>query len=149
MSAVDPKTRTILYRTLWTMYVSGIVPDWVKRLHIFMDNACSTNKNQYILGWAAESVQQGVFDLIRVSFLIAGHTKFAPDLLFLHIAQTFARSDVFKTQELGEIVKQYAHVVIDEGEKVQQWRDSLDKYSALPGIRELHDLCSYKIQVTT
>ena len=63
---------------------SGIVPDWVRRPHIFMDNACSTNKNQYMLGWASESVQQGVFDFIRVSFLIAGHTKVAPPISYFH-----------------------------------------------------------------
>ena len=61
---------------------SGLVPEWVKRIHLFMDNACSTNKNFYMLGWASEMVQQGKFDFMHISFLIPGHTKFAPDLLF-------------------------------------------------------------------
>ena len=46
---------------------------------------------------------------------------------------------MFNTQELGEIVKEYVHVVINDGEKVRPWRDALGKYSALPGIRELYD----------
>ena len=43
------------------------------------------------------------------------------------------------TTELGKIAEQYAFVVIDEGERVYQWRSSLEKYSVLPGIRDLHD----------
>ena len=84
-------------------------------------------------------VQQGLLDYICISFLIAGHTKFAPDLLFSKISQTYSRSDVFTTAELGEIAKQYGFVVIDEGERVYLWRESLAKYSSLPGIRDLHD----------
>ena len=91
------------------------------------------------MGWANELVQQGRFNILRISFLIAGHTKFAPDLLFSKISHTFQRSDVFTTAELGEIAAKYASVVIDEGEKVFQWREQLVKYSTLPGICDLHD----------
>lgn len=114
---------------------SGEVPSWVRKVH----NTSSTNKNCYTMGWANEMVQQGKFDFIRISFLIAGHTKFAPDLLFSKLSQTFTRSDIFTITELGKIAEQYAFVVIDEGERVYQWRSSLEKYSTLPGIRDLHD----------
>lgn len=43
------------------------------------------------------------------------------------------------TSELGEIAERYACVVIDDGEKVYQWRRSLEKYSTILGIREIHD----------
>ena len=137
---VGPKNtdHTVSYMTDY-LCESGLVPPWVKRLHIFMDNACSTNKNSYMLGWANEMVQQGWFCFIRISFLISGHTKFAPDLLFSRIAQSYNRSDVFNTTELGQIAEQYANVVIDDGERVRPWRASLEKYSQLPGIRALHD----------
>ena len=75
-------------------------------------------------------------------FLSLGTWKFAPDLLFSRVAQTFNRSDVFNTAELGQVAGQYANVTIDDGAKVQPWRASLVKYSTLPGIRDLHD-CSY------
>jgi hypothetical protein len=35
---------------------SGKVPSWVKRVHIFMDNAGSTNKDQYMMAAAFEIV---------------------------------------------------------------------------------------------
>ena len=137
---IGPKNtdHTVSYLTDY-LCQSGKVPNWVKRLHLYMDNACSTNKNYYALGWANEMVQQGKFDFIRISFLIAGHTKFAPDLLFSRVSQTFTRSDVFNTIELGAIALQYAYTIIDDGELVQPWRSAMVKYTTLPGIRELHD----------
>ena len=119
-------------------YLSKL-PSWVTRIHLFMDNAASTNKNFYTMAWAMELVQQGILDFIRVSFLISGHTKFSPDLLFLKIAQTYNRSDVFTTEELGQIAGRYATVLHDDGTIVCDWRNVLTKYSKLPGIRSLHD----------
>ena len=85
-------------------------------------------------------VQQKRLDFFRLSFLIAGHTKFAPDLLFSKIAQSYNRSDVFTTEELKQVISPYAEVRIDEGEIVQSWRPPLTtKYSKLPGIRTLND----------
>jgi len=66
------------------------------------------------------------------------YDKFAPDLLFSNIAKTYAKSDVFTTDELSRIIGQYATVTEDDGEIVCDWRNSLDKYSTLPGIRRLH-----------
>ena len=68
----------------------------------------STNKNRFTLAWAAEMVEQNVFDFIRISFMIAGHTKFSPDLLFTRISQTYHHSDVFNTEDLKEVALRYA-----------------------------------------
>lgn len=91
------------------------------------------------MAWAHEIVQQKRISFLRVSFLIAGHTKFFPDLLFSQIAQTYKRSDVFTTEELKDVISVYADVVIDSGDIVCDWRNSMTKYSKLPGIRSLHD----------
>ena len=119
-------------------YISKL-PPWIKRIHLFLDNASSTNKNFYFMAWAMEMVQQGKLDFIHVSFLLAGHTKFSPDILFSRIAQTYNRSDVFTTDELREIAALYASVITDDGSIVCDWRNVLTKYSKLPGIRSLHD----------
>lgn len=75
-------------------------------------------------------------NFLQLSFLIAGHTKFSPDLLFSKIAQTYNRSDVFTTEELKEIISRYAEVTVDEGSMVCDWRSPLaKKYSKHPGIR--------------
>lgn len=127
---------TILYLT---DYISKL-PEWIQRVHLFLDNTCSTNKNYYLMSWAYEMVQQQRLQFFRVSFLLAGHTKFSPDLLFSKIAQSYNRSDVFNTDELKDIIARYAEVIVDDGTIVGDWREVLSqKYSKLPGIQKLHD----------
>ena len=114
-------------------------PYWVRRVHLFLDNTCSTNKHFYMMAWALEMVQQQKIDFIRILFLVAGHTKFSPDLLFSKIAKTYNQSDVFTTEELRNVIAQYADVVVDDGTLVRDWRSVLTKYTKFPGIRSLHE----------
>ena len=103
-----------------------------------------------MMSWAHEMLQQKKIDFLHLSFLIAGHTKFAPDLLFSKIAQSYNRSDVFTTEELKEIISPYAEVVIDEGKLVCNWRNPLArKYSKVQGIRSLHDFIYVTNPVTS
>jgi hypothetical protein len=115
------------------------VPPWIKRLHNFLDNASSTNKNAYMIAWGLEMVQYKKFDFVRISFMIAGHTKFAPDLLFSKVSKSYSVSDIFTTSELCDIPESFASVVVDDGHTVRKWRDALSKYTKLPGVRSLHD----------
>lgn len=120
----------------YTMDYIAKLPSWIRRVHLFLDNTCSTNKNFYAMAWACEMVQQGKCDFLRISFLIAGHTKFAPDVLFSKIAKTFNQSDVFNTIELRDIIALYSEVTVDDGSVVCDWRKSVSaKYSKFPGIR--------------
>ena len=57
-----------------THYLAGL-PDFVRRVHLFLDNASSTNKNCFTMAWAMEMIQQGKLDFIHVSFMIPGHTN--------------------------------------------------------------------------
>ena len=116
------------------------VPDWIRRVHIFMDNAGNTNKNQYLMGSVLEIVQQNVLDYCRISFMVAGHTKFAPDQLFAVTARDFYSADIFNEIELVAVMQRHATVIVDSGRIVRHWRECVTKkYSNLPGIRELHD----------
>ena len=95
-------------------------------------------------------IQQGHLSFLRISFLLAGHTKFSPDLLFSKVAQSYNRSDVFNTEELKDVISLYAEVLVDDGTIVGDWRNTLSKkYSKLPGIRELHDFIYVKNPVTS
>ena len=115
--------------SLLTYYIkhSGLIPHWVKRVCIFMDNATSTNKNRYLLGWALEMVQHGMLDSIRAPFLVTGHTKFAPDRVFASIARTYNISDVFNSQGLIDIASSHATAVEENGTYILHWRQELDK----------------------
>ena len=61
-----------------------------------------------MMAFCLEMVQHHKLDFFRVSFMIAGNTKFSVDRLLSNVAQTFTRSDVFTTQDLGNIAHQYA-----------------------------------------
>ena len=74
-------------------------------------------------------IQQRRLDFFRVSFLIAGHTKFSPDLLFSKIAKTY------NTELKDEVIAQYAYVTLDDGSIVHAWRELVaEKYSKMAGI---------------
>ena len=141
---VGPKNsdHTISYLT---DYLCKSLPQWVQRVHIFLDNAGCTNKNFFLMAWAMELVQQGVIGFLRISFMIAGHTKFAVDQLFSRTAKAYTDSDVFTGEELAEVMSAYATVTTDDGQRVLLWRDVIPKkYSKLPGIQELHDFIIVK-----
>ena len=62
---------------------------------------------------------------IHISFMVAGHTKFASDRLF-------------SIEDLKLICQQAAASFIIEGDGVHTWREHLGaKYSALPGVSTL------------
>ena len=134
---VGPKNtdHTVSYLT---HFISQL-PPWLRRIHLFLDNTSAINKNWYMMAWALEMLQHGKLDFLRLSFLIAGHTKFSLDLVFAKIAKSYNRSDVFNTEELKGVIALHADVVVDQGEIVCDWRTNLTKYSKLPGNRSLHD----------
>ena len=127
--------------SLLTHYISAL-PSWIKRIHVFLDNTGSTNKNAYFMGWAMEMVQQKLLGYLRISFLIAGHTKFDVDRLFSVTAKSYNSADVFNSQELAQVMSQSENItaVLENGRLIQNWREKVTvKYSKLPGIRDLHD----------
>lgn len=125
------------------------LPRWIRRIHILLDNTCATNKNRYAIAWALEMVQQRKLDFLCVSFLIAGHTKFSPDLLFAKIAKAYNQSDVFNTEELKAVIALHADAVVDRGDIVRDWRTKLTKYTKLPGIGSLHDFVVVRNSTTS
>ena len=144
---IGPKNtdHTLSYLTHY-LHESGAVPNWVTHIHLFLDNACSTNKNCFMTAYCQEMVQQGVVNFFRLSFMIAGHTKFSVDRLFPKIALTYNRSDIFNVSDLATVTGMHAHVTIDaDGDIVRQWREKLGhKFTKLPGIRTLHDFVIVK-----
>ena len=49
-------------------------------------------------------VQHNILDYLRISFLIAGHTKFDVDRLFSITAESYNSVDVFNTKELAQVM---------------------------------------------
>lgn len=123
-------------------YIEEVVTlhPWIRRILLFLDNAASTNKNRYLFSWGMEIVEQRKLDYVRFGFLVAGHTKFAPDRLFAQVANSYNCRDIFTVQELKEICDLHAHTTVENGVSILQWRETLRaKYSELPGTRKYHD----------
>ena len=130
-------TVSILQR--YIIEVTRLYP-WIRRVLIFLDNAANTNKNRYLFSWGMEIVEQRTLDYLRFCFMVAGHTKFAPDRLFAQVSNSYNRQDVFTVAELKEICDLHAHTTVEDGTSVLQWRETLRvKYSDLPGTRKYHD----------
>ena len=90
-------------------------------------------------------VSSGELDHIHISFMIAGHTKFAPDRLFSTIGCAYKTEDVFTIGDLKSICDKSATCYIETGERVLTWRSTLgEKYSELPGVRKYHDFLVVK-----
>lgn len=77
------------------------LPPWITRIHLFLDNASSTNKNFYTMAWAYEL---GVW---------VGSPEQAEDIIPSRrdIATSQYRSDVFTTEELMQIVASHAQAI--------------------------------------
>jgi len=72
--------------------------------------------------------------------MVAGHTKFAPDQMFSVLACAYYASDIFNVKQLREVISRYADVVMDNRKIVWSWQEVVgEKYSNLPGLRDLHD----------
>ena len=55
---------------LYYLKSSGKVPSWVRRVHTFMDNAGSTNKNQFMMAATLEVLQRNILDYFWISFMV-------------------------------------------------------------------------------
>ena len=113
---------------------------WLRRVCIFLDNAGNTNKNRYLFSWGMEMVESHKLDYLRFCFLVAGHTKFAPDRLFALIANAYNREDIFTATELQQVCAKFSTATVEDGSNIHGWRSALSaKYSDLPGVRKMHD----------
>ena len=72
-----------------------------------------------------EPFLQDKADLIRVSFMVAGHTKFEPDRFFSLTAKAYISNDVFTTNELANVMSPFAQKVVDDGLLVFMWQKNL------------------------
>ena len=62
--------------------------------------------------------------IVRISFMMAGRTKFQVDQLLPQIVQS-NKSDALSTAELGEVSGLHASVSIDHGDIVMDWQECL------------------------
>lgn len=72
-----------------------------KDVHLHADNCTGQNKNNYFLWYFAWRIATELHKSIKYSFLIAGHTKFAPDRCFGLIKKLYKVSFISSLYELA------------------------------------------------
>ena len=73
-------------------------------LHLHADNCVGQNKNNTMLHYLMWRVMVGLHRQITLSFLIVGHTKFAPDWCFGLLKQRFRRTMVSNLRDLENVI---------------------------------------------
>lgn len=68
------------------------------------DNCVGQNKNSALLHYLIYRVLAGLHDTIELSFMIVGHTKFAPDGYFGLIRKRYRRSNIYTFDDLVQTV---------------------------------------------
>ena len=124
-------------------YIRQNLPSYARHLRVFMDNG-ATNKNQYMLQWAAELVGCGEYETIRMCFFVPGHGKSDVDRLFSRIAHTYDTEDVFTTEQLATLIQNAigtgGKCIRRANSELVNWKSLLPtKYTALKDIKSYRD----------
>lgn len=74
--------------------------------HAFLtaDNCVAQNKNNAVLQYLMYRILMGLHDKIDLSFMLVGHTKFAPDGYFGLIKYRYRRSNVYTYDQLADLI---------------------------------------------
>ena len=62
-----------------TRLIKGRANALSRTLRLQMDNCAGTNKSQFIIAGLAMLVALNIVEVVLLQFMVAGHTKFAPD----------------------------------------------------------------------
>ena len=120
-------------------------------LLIHADNAVGQNKNNIVLDYLAWRVSTGRNRSIKLSFMLPGHTKFAPDRFFGQVKKLYRRTSVSTLYEIEEVVRNsiiggrnIPQVTVNSrtGERYVTWYDWSEHmkkfFRPFPGISNYH-----------
>ena len=77
-------------------------------LHLHTDNCVGQNKNRYVMSYLMWRVLTGLHKEIKISFLLVGHTKFAPDWCFGLFKRLYKRSEITSLDDIAQVVERSA-----------------------------------------
>ena len=114
------------------------------------DNAVGQNKNNTVIQYLCWRVLTGKNSKLKISFMVAGHTKFAPDRFFGLVKKTYRRTSVSSLPDIENVIqnssitgKNIPLPTIDCNGKRNvtwyNWSDFLSQsFNTLPGITRYH-----------
>ena len=79
-------------------------------IHIHADNCSGQNKNRFMMQYLMWRVHVGLNMEIKMSFLLVGHTKFAPDCCFGLFKRLFRKTKVGCLEDIAAVVERSAAI---------------------------------------
>ncbi|MHC4139197.1 MAG: hypothetical protein ACYSR1_04975 [Planctomycetota bacterium] len=114
------------------------------------DNCVGQNKNNAVLHYLLFRTLMGLHEKIDLSFMVVGHTKFAPDGYFGLIKYRYRRSRVYTYEQLADVIErstENGHNICQRSHNAQgeplityrDWSNWLLKYfRKLPNLTHYH-----------
>jgi hypothetical protein len=122
-----------------------------KQVILHADNCCGQNKNNIMMQYLMWRCMVGLHEDVQISFLVVGHTKFAPDWCFGLLKRKFRREKVGCLADIARVVNTSATVNIaqlcgtQKGEVVvptNDWKKFLSPhFKTLRNIKSYHHFC--------
>ena len=112
------------------------------------DNCTGQNKNNTMMQYLMWRVLTGLHHTITISFMVVGHTKFAPDGCFGLVKRAFRKTGVSSLSDMEHVIRSSSDVnecqlvgsqTGDVIVPVRDWADFLSpKFRRLTGIKKYH-----------
>jgi hypothetical protein len=82
-------------------------------LTIIADNCAGQNKNEDVIRFHMWLVEAGIFPLVRILFLVKGHTKNACDRMFNLLKLDYHKKDIETFEDLHDNLNENEHVDVE------------------------------------
>ena len=121
-----------------------------RSVNLHCDNCTGQNKNNFLLWYMLWRVMHTQHHSITLNFLLAGHTKFAPDWCFGLLKKRYRVTNVSSLEELCDVVKASSQSTLNVPQLVGKedgtqfvpqydWHAFLAPYfKTLPHIKQYH-----------
>lgn len=129
-----------------------------RSVHLHANNCTGQNKNRFMMYYLMWRVLCGLHDEITLSFLIVGHTKFAPDWCFGLAKQCFRRTLVSSLDDIANIVARSSIVNIPqlvgtlEGDvfvPTYNWSEFFEDHVVKTALRGISKLQHFRFSCST
>ena len=125
---------SLIYKNLEKL---GIVKEWEKSgkkpgrsLTLVFDNCGGQNKNHMVLRLPLWLLDIGLYQEVKVVFLIAGHTKNVCDRLFKDLKKDCHKSDIFTMDSLIKLMNKSENIMCYDisPDTFEKWDEMFDKF---------------------
>ena len=126
----------------------GVHGSGENKVYLHADNCTGQNKNNTMMQYLAWRIMTGLHKSITLSFLVVGHTKFAPDWCFSLLKKRMRVTKVGTLTDIAKVVKESATVNVpqlcgaEDGSVLvptYDWKTEFStKFRTVPSLKTYH-----------